>query len=86
MKEFGGKFCRPSCETLFVWIHDVLSINNPDFEEWLPFIYPPELEIKETANRVSSESSIYLLLKCDDSTQISINFMSNETAYSDIFF
>jgi hypothetical protein len=28
------------------YIDDVLSINNPRFAEFLPFIYPPELEIK----------------------------------------
>jgi hypothetical protein len=29
---------------------DVLSINNPRFAEFLPLIYPPELEIKETTD------------------------------------
>jgi hypothetical protein len=30
------------------YIDDVLSINNPRFAEFLPLIYPPDLEIKET--------------------------------------
>jgi hypothetical protein len=30
------------------YIDDVLSINNSRFAEFLPLIYPPELEIKET--------------------------------------
>jgi hypothetical protein len=29
------------------YIDDVLSINNPRFAEFLPLIFPPELEIKE---------------------------------------
>ena len=28
------------------YIDNVLSINNPHFSDWLPLIYPPELEIK----------------------------------------
>jgi hypothetical protein len=31
------------------YIDDVLSINNSRFAEFLPLIYPPELEIKETS-------------------------------------
>ena len=30
------------------YIDDVLSINNSRFAEFLPLIYPPELEVKET--------------------------------------
>ena len=30
------------------YIDDVLSINNPDFENYLGQMYPPELEIKHT--------------------------------------
>jgi hypothetical protein len=36
------------------YIDDVLSINNPRFAEFLPLIYPPELEIKETTDTASS--------------------------------
>jgi hypothetical protein len=32
------------------YIDDVLSINNSRFAEFLPFIYPPELEVKETTD------------------------------------
>ena len=50
------------------YIDDVLSINNSRFAEFLPFIYPPELEVKETA---SSSSFLDLYLEFDDSGQIS---------------
>jgi hypothetical protein len=38
------------------YIDDVLSINNSRFAEFLPFIYPPELEVKETTDTASSAS------------------------------
>jgi hypothetical protein len=34
------------------YIDDVLSINNSRFSEFLPLIYPPELEVKETTERL----------------------------------
>ena len=38
------------------YIDDVLSINNARFAEFLPLIYPPELEVKETTDTASSAS------------------------------
>ena len=38
------------------YIDDVLSINNFRFAEFLPLIYPPELEVKETTDTASSAS------------------------------
>jgi hypothetical protein len=38
------------------YIDDVLSINNYRFAEFLPLIYPPELEAKETTDTPSSAS------------------------------
>jgi hypothetical protein len=35
------------------YIGDVLSINNSRFAEFLPLIYPPELEVKETTDTAS---------------------------------
>jgi hypothetical protein len=37
-------------------VDDVLSINNSRFAEFLPLIYPPELEAKETTETASSAS------------------------------
>jgi hypothetical protein len=50
--------------------HDVLSINNSRFAEFLPLIYPPELEVKETTDTASSASFLDLYLEFDDSGQI----------------
>jgi hypothetical protein len=42
------------------YIDDVLSINNSRFAEFLPLIYPPELEVKETTDTASSASFLDL--------------------------
>jgi hypothetical protein len=49
----------------------VLSINNSRFAEFLPLIYPPELEAKETTDTASSASFLDLYLEFDDSDQLS---------------
>ena len=43
------------------YIDDVLSINNPDFDNYLGHMYPPELEIKDTTESNTSASYLYLL-------------------------
>ena len=55
------------------YIDDVLSINNSRFAEFLPLIYPPELEVKETTDKASSASFLDLYLEFDDSGQLSTN-------------
>ena len=42
-KRFASQF-----NFTYRYIDDVLSINNPDFENYLCLMYPPELEIKDT--------------------------------------
>ena len=53
------------------YIDDVLSINNSRFSEFLPLIYPPELEVKETTDTASSASFLDLYREFDDSGQLS---------------
>ena len=53
------------------YINDILSINNSRFAEFLPLIYPPELEVKETTDTALSASFLDLYLEFDDSGQIS---------------
>ena len=53
------------------YIDDVLSINNSRFAEFLPLIYHPELEVKETTDAASSASFLDLYLEFDDSGQLS---------------
>ena len=44
------------------YIDDVLSINNPDLENYFGQMYPPELEIKDTTVSNTSASYLDLLL------------------------
>ena len=53
------------------YIDYVLSIINSRFAEILLLIYPPELEVKETTDTVSSASLLDLFLEFDDSGQLS---------------
>jgi hypothetical protein len=53
------------------YIDDALSINNSRFAEFLPLIYPPQLEVKETTDTTSSASFLDLYLEFDDSGQLS---------------
>ena len=53
------------------YIDDVLSINNSRFAEFLPLIYPPELEVKETTDTASSASFLDVYLEFDHSGQLS---------------
>jgi hypothetical protein len=53
------------------YIDDVLSINNSRFAEFLPLIYPPELEVKVTTDTASSASFLDLYLEFDDSSKLS---------------
>ena len=59
------------------YIDDVLSINNSRFAEFLPLLYPPELEVKETTDTASSASFLDLYLEFDDSGQISTKIYDN---------
>jgi hypothetical protein len=53
------------------YIDDVLSINNSRFAEFLPLIYPPEVEAKGTTDTASSASFLDIYLEFADSGQLS---------------
>ena len=42
------------------YIDDILSINNPELENYLDQMYPVELEIKDTRTTESNTSASYL--------------------------
>ena len=54
----------------FRYIDDVLSLNNPRFNDYLHLIYPGELEIKDTTDTPSSASYLDLHLEINDKGQI----------------
>ena len=51
-------------------IDDVLSINNPEFENYLGQMYPAELEIKDTTESTTSASYLDLLLSIERDSQL----------------
>ena len=46
----------------FMYIDDVLSINNPNFANWIPLMYPKEFDIKETTEIAFSASILDIYL------------------------
>ena len=48
------------------YIDDVLSLKNTKFAEYLEFIYPRELEIKETTETAASSSYLNCYLYIDN--------------------
>ena len=52
------------------YIDDVLSINNPDFENYLGQMYPAELEIKDTTESNTSASYLDFLLSIESDGQL----------------
>ena len=52
------------------YIDDVLSINYPDFQNYLGQMYPPELEIKDMTESDTSASYLDLLLSIDRDGQL----------------
>ena len=58
----GRKRLASQFNFTYRYIDDVLSINNPDFENYLGQIYSPELEIKDTTESNTSASYLDLLL------------------------
>ena len=58
----GKKRLASQFNFTYRYIDDVLYINNPDFENYLGQMYPPELEIKDTTESNTSASYLDLLL------------------------
>ena len=58
----GKKRLASQFNFTYRYIDDVLSINNPDFENDLSQMYPFELEIKDTTESNTSASYLDLLL------------------------
>jgi hypothetical protein len=56
------------------------------FAEFLPLIYPPELEVKETTDTASSPSFLDLYLEFDDSGQIRLFFIVIRNRNINVYF
>ena len=61
----GSKAVAKKFNFTYRYIDDVLSLNNPQFSDYLEIIYPSELEIKETTDSSNSASYLDLTLEHD---------------------
>ena len=61
----GKKQLASRFNLTYRYIDDVLSINNPEFENYLGQMYPAELEIKDTTESITSDSYLDLLLRIE---------------------
>ena len=61
----GRKRLASQFNFTYRYIDDVLSINNPDFENYLGQMYPPELEIKDMTESDTFATCLDLLLSID---------------------
>ena len=66
----GKKYLASLFNLTYRYIDDVLSINNPEFENYLGQMYPAELEIKDTTESTSSASYLGLLLSIGKDGQL----------------
>ena len=66
----------------YKYIDDVLSINNPAFENYLGQMYPVELEIKDTTESNTSASYLDLLLSIGRDGQLHISIYDKRDDFS----
>ena len=66
----GRKRLASQFNFTYRYIDDVLSINKPDFGNYLGQMYPPELEIKDTTESNTSASFLDLLLSIGRGSQV----------------
>jgi hypothetical protein len=62
------------CNVTLTYIDDVVSINDPNFPNWISLIYTKELEVNEITVTASSYSFIDIHLKFDSSGKLSTRF------------
>ena len=66
----GKKHLASLFNLTYRYIDDVLSINHPDFENYLGQMYPAELEIKDSTESTTSASYLDLLLSIGKDGQL----------------
>ena len=82
----GKKKLASQFNFTYRYIDDVLSINNPDFANYLGQMYPAELEIKDTTESNTSASWIAWIYSCRSRVTIScaLPFTTNVTISTSI--
>ena len=66
----GKKKLASQFNFTYRYIYDVLSINDPDFENYLGQMYPAELEIKNTTESKTSASYFDLIMSIGKAGQL----------------
>ena len=66
----GKKKLASQFNFTYRYIDDVLSINNPDFDNYLGQMYPAELEMKDTTESNTSASYLDLLWSIESDGQL----------------
>ena len=66
----GKKKLASQFNFIYRYIDDVLSINNPDIENYLGQMYPAEMEIKDMTDSNTSASYLDLLLSIESDGQL----------------
>ena len=75
----GRKRLASQFNFTYRYIDDVLSIINPNFENNLSQMYPPELEIKDTTESDTSASYLDLLLSIGRGGQLHTSVTTSVT-------
>ena len=75
----GKKRLASQFNFTYRYIDDVLSINNPDFENYLGQMYPPELEIKDTTESNTSASTWMCSCQSVETVNFVLPFTTNVT-------
>ena len=75
----GKKKLASQFNFTYRYIDDILSINNPDFENYLGQIFPAELEIKDMTESNTSASYLDLLLSIESDVSCTLPFTTNMT-------
>ena len=78
-KKLASQFNFPYRNT-----NDVLSINNPDFDNYMGQMYPAELDIKDTTESNTSASYFDLLLSIGREVSCAHPFTTNVTISTSI--
>ena len=66
----GKKQLASRFNLTYMYIDDILSINNQEFENYLDKMYPAELENKDTTESTTSASYLDLLLSIGRDRQL----------------
>ena len=91
MVALGGKKIASLFNFTNMYIDNIVSINNPGFENHLSQLYPVELGVKDTTDSITSGSYLDLLLSIGSgrvtlhshfSTISTISIFTSETFHS----